>query len=74
MKTNKYFEFATIIVIQLFVMLPIYSASAFALTISNVRVTQVTPSSATIEWDTDAVSIRRAVKIFGKASWLRLSH
>ena len=46
----------TVFLIQLVLTLPLFAANVSALSISNVRVTKVEPSSATIEWDTDALS------------------
>ncbi|MEK6837202.1 MAG: fibronectin type III domain-containing protein, partial [Nanoarchaeota archaeon] len=42
-----------IFLIQLVLTLPFYTASAYALTISNVRVAGVSSTSAKIQWDTD---------------------
>ncbi len=57
---NKQFQkikdFITILIIQLVLTIPFYTANVYGLTISNVQVTKVTASSATIEWDTDNIS------------------
>ncbi|MBI3034934.1 fibronectin type III domain-containing protein, partial [Candidatus Woesearchaeota archaeon] len=44
------------IIIQLVLTLPFYTASAYGLSISNVRVTSVSSNSAAIEWNTDNAS------------------
>ncbi|MBI2653998.1 fibronectin type III domain-containing protein [Candidatus Woesearchaeota archaeon] len=49
-------DLITILLMQLVLTLPFYSASVYGLTISNVKVTKVTSSSATIEWTTDAIA------------------
>jgi len=43
----------TVIMIQLVLTIPLISANAYGLTISNVKVSKVTENSAIIEWDTD---------------------
>ncbi len=65
---NKIKEFTTIFLIQLVLTLPFYTASAYGLTISNVRVVSVNSNSATIEWGTDNISNGR-VK-YGKTTAL----
>ncbi len=55
MKT-KIKDLITVFLIQLVLTIPFYTASVYGLTISNVQVTKVTSSSATIEWDTDNIS------------------
>lgn len=49
-------ELITVIILQLVITLPFYTASVYGLTISNVKVAKVTSGSATIEWDTDNMS------------------
>ena len=42
--------------IELILIIPIYSSSVNALAITNVRVSKTSSSSATVEWDTDVAS------------------
>src|SRR3989344_1679432 len=51
--TYKIKDFIAIFLIQLVLTLPFFTADAFALTISDVKVTKITATSATVEWNTD---------------------
>ncbi|MDO8740913.1 MAG: fibronectin type III domain-containing protein [Candidatus Woesearchaeota archaeon] len=64
MKANKK-EITALFLIALMLLLPVYSANA--LTISNIRVKNLTSSSADILWDTDAAADSKA--IYGNYSY-----
>ncbi|MBI2542356.1 fibronectin type III domain-containing protein [Candidatus Woesearchaeota archaeon] len=53
---QKIYDFTAILIIQLILTLPFYTASVYGLTISNVKVAKVSANSATIEWATDIIS------------------
>ncbi|MBI2101695.1 hypothetical protein HYT53_03705 [Candidatus Woesearchaeota archaeon] len=52
----KITELMTVLMIQLVLTLPFYTANVYGLTISNARATKVTSNSATIEWTTDEMA------------------
>src|SRR3989344_861116 len=49
-------ESITIFLLQLVLTLPFFTANAYGLAISDIKVAKVTANSATIEWTTDAAS------------------
>ncbi len=61
-------DWITVLIIQLVLTLPFYTASVYGLTISNVAAAKTTSNSAIIEWNTDTASNSR-VK-YGKTSSL----
>ena len=69
--SQKIRDLITIFLIQLVLTLPFYTAGAYGLTISNVKVTRVTSNSAAIEWLTDDFSNGKVR--YGKTASLGLS-
>src|SRR3989344_2353098 len=63
-------EFIAVFLIQLVISLPFIAADAYAFSITEVKATRITPTSASIEWSTDNESTS-TVK-FGKAKILDL--
>ncbi len=56
MSKEKIKEFITLFLLQLIITLPFYTIDANAITISNVRVTDVKSGSVKVNWDTDVES------------------
>jgi len=53
---SKITELMTVLMIQMVLTLPFYTANVYGLAISNARATKVTSNSATIEWTTDEMA------------------
>ena len=53
---SRLMDFSLVLMLQIILTLPFYSATAYGLSITDIKITQVTASSATIKWNTDAAS------------------
>jgi len=62
----KILDLIAVFVVQLVLTIPFYTADAYGLSISNVRVTKATSNSATIEWRTNNISDGKIT--YGKTS------
>ncbi len=56
MNNSKIRDIISILLLQLVLTLPFYTADVYGLAISNVKVSKVTSNSATIDWNTDSPS------------------
>ena len=65
---QKMRDLIAILIIQLIFTLPFYTVNVYGLAISNVKVSKVSSSSATIEWETDNLSNGRVR--YGKTAGL----
>ena len=65
---QKLRDFIAVLIIQLVLTIPFYTADVYGFTISNVRVTKTASNSATIEWNTD--NMTDGIVMYGKTAAL----